>query len=47
MNVKEGILNKMKDLIMITFYSVHEKISLNNKFTFEIFGFDFMIDTNL
>jgi len=36
----------MKNLIMESFDAVKEKIDRNNnKFCFEIFGFDFMIDS--
>ena len=46
--MKGSILPKMKNIIKMTFDSVKEKIDKNERtHTFEIFGFDFMIDNNL
>ena len=44
---KRDILPKIYDIIKFCFQSVRTKInSMNRKYTFEIFGFDFMIDCN-
>ena len=46
-NFKYEILPKIKEIIKFTFQSVKNKINSNNRnYTFEIFGFDFMIDCN-
>ncbi|MCQ2819450.1 MAG: tubulin--tyrosine ligase family protein, partial [archaeon] len=43
--VKKQIMDKVKEIIMLTMNSVKEKINLNRrKYSFEIFGFDFMMD---
>ena len=45
-NFRESILPKMKELVVQAFEAVKEKIDRNNrKLCFEIFGFDFMIDS--
>ena len=44
-NFKNDIMPKIKKIIKITFRSVKKKINpYNRNFTFEIFGFDFMLD---
>jgi hypothetical protein len=41
-------MKKIYKLIKLTFFSVKDKININNrKNCFEIFGFDFIIDKNL
>lgn len=46
-NFKNDILPKIKEIIKFTFESVKNKINLlDRKYTFEIFGFDFMLDCN-
>ena len=46
-NFKKDILPKIKEIIKFTFESVKNKINpLGRKYTFEIFGFDFMLDCN-
>ena len=46
-NFKREILPKIHNIIKFCFQSVRTKInSMNRKYTFEIFGFDFMIDCN-
>ena len=46
-NFKREILPKIHNIIKFCFQSVKSKInSMNRKYTFEIFGFDFMIDCN-
>ena len=46
-NFKKDILPKIKEIIKFTFESVKDKINpLGRKYTFEIFGFDFMLDCN-
>ena len=46
-NFKIDVLPKIKDIIKFTFESVKNKINpLDRKYTFEIFGFDFMLDCN-
>ena len=46
-NFKKDILPKINNIIKFCFQSVKSKInSMNRKYTFEIFGFDFMIDCN-
>ncbi len=46
--MKGYIIPKIKNIIKMTVESVKEKIDKNDRFfTFEIFGFDFMIDNNL
>lgn len=47
-SVRENIFRKIKDLIKLTFFSVKEKINMNNrKYCFEIFGFDLIMDSDL
>ena len=44
-NFKNDIFPKIVDIIKLSFESVKYKINpLNRKYTFEIFGFDFMLD---
>jgi hypothetical protein len=44
-NFKRDIIPKIHEIIKFCFQSVKSKInSMNRKYTFEIFGFDFMID---
>ncbi len=44
-NFRKDIIPKIKKIIEITFKSVKRKINLYNRnYTFEIFGFDFMLD---
>ena len=46
-NFKRDIIPKIHEIIKFCFQSVKSKInSMNRKYTFEIFGFDFMIDCN-
>ena len=46
-NFKREILPKIHNIIKFCFQSVRTKInSMNRQYTFEIFGFDFMIDCN-
>ena len=46
-NFKRDIIPKIHDIVKFCFQSVKSKInSMNRKYTFEIFGFDFMIDCN-
>ena len=46
--VRDVIMNKIKNIIKITFNAVKDKINDNNKKgCFEIFGYDFMIDKDL
>lgn len=46
--MKGLIIPKIKSIIKLTFDSVKEKIDKNDRsHSFEIFGFDFMIDCNL
>ena len=46
-NFKNDILPKIKEIIKFTFESVKNKINpFDRKYTFEIFGFDFMLDCN-
>ncbi|EGR27473.1 tubulin-tyrosine ligase family protein, putative [Ichthyophthirius multifiliis] len=45
---KDKILSKIKIIIWITFCSVRKKINMHNrKHCFEIFGYDFLIDSEL
>ena len=42
------IVDKIKDIILITFCSVKKKLNQNDrKHCFEMFGFDFLIDADL
>ncbi len=46
-SIRENIYPKILDLIKIVAFSVKEKINTNDrKYSFEIFGFDFLIDNN-
>ena len=46
-NFKKDIIPKIKEIIELTFKSVKKKINIFNRhYTFEIFGFDFMLDEN-
>ena len=46
-NFKNDVLPKIKEIIKFTFESVKNKINpMDRKFCFEIFGFDFMLDSN-
>ena len=46
-NFKNDIIPKIKEIIKFTFESVKNKINpMGRKYTFEIFGFDFMLDCN-
>ena len=46
-NFKNDILPKIKEIIKFTFESVKNKINpIDRKYSFEIFGFDFMLDCN-
>ena len=46
-NFKNDIIPKIKEIIKFTFESVKNKINpMDRKYTFEIFGFDFMLDCN-
>ena len=46
-NFKNDVMPKIKDIIKLTFESVKNKINpMMRKYTFEIFGFDFMLDCN-
>ena len=46
-NFKNEIIPKIKEIIKFTFESVKNKINpMERKYTFEIFGFDFMLDCN-
>ena len=46
-NFKNDIIPKIKEIIKFTFESVKNKINpMQRKYTFEIFGFDFMLDCN-
>ena len=46
-NFKNDVMPKIKDIIKFTFESVKNKINpMMRKYTFEIFGFDFMLDCN-
>jgi hypothetical protein len=45
--MKGSIIPKIKNIVKLTFESVKEKLDKNERFhSFEIFGFDFMIDNN-
>lgn len=45
--MRNQVVPKMKELICLCFRSVEGKLNPNKrKFCFEIFGFDFMIDSN-
>ena len=46
-NFKNDVLPKIKEIIKFTFESVKNKINpIDRKYSFEIFGFDFMLDCN-
>jgi len=46
-NFRDNIIPKMKELIMESFDAIKDKIDRNNrKACFEVFGFDFMIDSS-
>ena len=46
-NFKNDVLPKIKEIIKFTFESVKNKINpMDRKYSFEIFGFDFMLDCN-
>lgn len=46
MDFKGHIVPKMKQIISLTFQGVRNKLNLNNrKYCFEIFGYDFFIDS--
>ena len=48
LKVRDVIMNKIKNIIKITFNAVKDKINDNNKKgCFEIFGYDFMLDKDL
>jgi len=45
---KKKIVDKIRDIILITFCSVKKKLNQNDrKHCFEMFGFDFLIDADL
>jgi D-alanine-D-alanine ligase-like ATP-grasp enzyme len=45
---KKKIVDKIKEIILITFSSVKRKLNQNDrKHCFEMFGFDFLIDADL
>lgn len=45
---REKIVQKIKDIIFLTFCSVKKKLNQNDrKLCFEMFGFDFLIDAEL
>lgn len=45
-NFRDNIIPKMKELVVESFDAVKDKIDRNNrKACFEVFGFDFMIDS--
>ena len=47
-NVKEHIMNQVKYIVELSMKSVKDKINQNKRnFSFEIFGYDFMMDINL
>ena len=47
-NVREHIMNQVKYIVELTMKSVKDKINPNKRnFSFEIFGYDFMMDINL
>ena len=44
-NIKNDLMNKLKEIIKLTMYSAKDKINSNNRnYQFEIFGYDFMLD---
>ena len=46
-DIKKELIPKLKDIISITMRSAKNKINKNNRnFQFEIFGYDFMLDTD-
>lgn len=47
-DLKEDILKRIKNIIAMSFYSVKTKInSLDRKYCFELFGYDFILDNEL
>ena len=45
-SVEKDIMSKIKEIVMLSLNSVKEKINQNNRnFCFEIFGYDFMLDS--
>ena len=45
-DIKQTIFKKIIELIKITFKAVKDKLKEGKKYTFEIFGYDFILDCN-
>lgn len=47
-NIKKDLIPKLKNIIKISLLSVKNKINMRNKkYSYEIFGYDFILDRNL